>query len=562
MKTTHTVALLALGLVAAAANFWWLGRVPGALEPAQAVPLPEEDAPVEPPADLALHPADPEHVTAGGGSPPPQAPLPQMRFRVIDAYTGEPVERFGIVVVWGGVDEPRIPGSAEPRRIPIGNYPGGEVVTSARPEIDALRLDAPDHTPGQWIVRGERVDGEELPLQTIRLMPAARIIGRLVGAEGPIEGAEIDIDSRFHIPSRESGPRALSDREGRFELRGVQFGPHLLSVEAHELGLTAVRLETKRGTVHDLGDVQLTVPAELKVFVRLPEALPAEGAVVILHQAGRFAPMVLPLHEDGTAHFPRLAAGTYAAGLARLPADAFQAAAKIVELSPGERGELELDATPQAQSHLQLQVRPTSPGLDLAGWSVELRPALWPSDIPSPTRVFGVLDSEGRLDGYFPALGAVHPRLGHGWGGSLPLPETPLVLEPGGRTEAETELSFSTLELRLPDHVQFPEQSTLQISLTLRADGELHLFRFLPASDPIADTVPQGARMLRFQRPEADRAVLTPLPTGNFTARVSLLSYPDPSTVPPNGTARFVPLYSNTLPVELAPGGQHVLELP
>ncbi len=483
------------------------------------------------------------------------------RFLVVDEITGEPVESFGLVVVRDGGSAAARRSQRRPLRYPVGEHPGGESVVTARPGLDAVHLTGPDHPPFHETVRHDRIDADGLGVHLVRLPPGARITGRLMAAESPLVAAVIETVNISASQPPWEDVRVVSDAEGRFLVRGVRPGRHIFQARAGPRGLTMLHVEAVSGAIHDLGDIQVEAAAALTLQVGLPAESPTAGVVVVLNRPAPLQSLRASLRPDSTADFGLLPAGFYGVDVEKLPEGASPVAPRAVELAPGERSVIVLDATPQSLSHLRLSLQLHD--LDMEYWRVDFEPLEWPPALRRPNPVSAVLGPEGRLDGYFPALGSVRPVLRAGTSGPFTHPNAHLLLEPGGRTEAKFEFPSSTLELILPAHIADLEQDSLSVLLALRSEtGDHSTLRFTAARHGRVNNELRWHHGLEYQRPQADRLILAPLPPGNYRALVIL--HGSGQSIRTNGTESLGETTSSmeALSLELPAGGRQVVRLP
>ncbi|MDX1997810.1 MAG: carboxypeptidase-like regulatory domain-containing protein [Thermoanaerobaculia bacterium] len=158
----------------------------------------------------------------------------------------------------------------------------------------------------------ELTAGQVVTDVVIVLPPGATVAGRVLGPDGePRAAAAISLRSSGLAFGSPSGPRAQSDRDGRFELVGVPLGDQTFLAEAEDL-LPATRSVTVQAGRNSL-DFELEAGLEISGRVLGPqgEALGTGELEVSRQQPGLSRTEFRPLEADGSFHLRGLVAGDY-----------------------------------------------------------------------------------------------------------------------------------------------------------------------------------------------------------------------------------------------------------
>ena len=393
---------------------------------------------------------------------------PEGSFRVVDATSGEPVERFGLKVF-----RVRKPGGStsssthdEPAR--VEDHPGGVVVLPADPRWDSLTVVAPGYGEKRKMVRwDEGAEGQ----MTLSLEAAGVLRGRVVvGGEavsGPIVRLVADRIPRVPDadPALEDDPfsgawgtdldpfagrmrRAAGREDGGFEFAGLAAGTYELTVTSPgRASLTRERLVVTSGGVLDLGDLELPLSSEVHGVVMLPGG--SLGGLELLlstaPESGRGELARLTLSDDGSFRFRGLDAGEYFLHLLPSEGRVTAGASREVNLGVGESREVVFDATDRQPCHLEVTVLLN--GVPTAGLRVECSTAGAPSGLEVVTAVtdstgMAALDAPGAGRGDIRVLGKGPAPLG-----AL---DQPVALTAGLSLERTLELEAGQLEVEVP----------------------------------------------------------------------------------------------------------------
>ncbi len=381
-------------------------------------------------------------------------------FRVRDALTRAPVERFGLMVEQVR-SEPGEPGGWGARGEPeLGDHPGGVVQLGGDPALCDYAIRAPGYGPRSGPVALE-ANGE----QVIDLFPEAALTGRLTRSGEPVpkpwvrvEADSLPIDPRAAPhPAVGSAWRrdldAFAGREriehgaadGTFRLSGLAPGTYELELSGAGVApLTLERIELRAGEVRDLGALAAETPGEIAGVVLL-RGLPRGGLSVFLR--GRFsdAPRALQITDAGGAFaFGRLEAGTHELSVAGKDGVILDGPSFTVELGSAERRRVELDLGPRVPCRITVRARLSGPAL--AG----IYAVAQGSDPAQGFRSLGVLDADGRAEGYIAAEELLCVELRGPSGLTLAADARPRRLQPGEAIEVELEVALGSLLAWLP----------------------------------------------------------------------------------------------------------------
>ncbi|MEM7515835.1 MAG: carboxypeptidase-like regulatory domain-containing protein, partial [Planctomycetota bacterium] len=184
--------------------------------------------------------------------------IPLTRFAVIDADSGNPVQKFGInILLDNGSEAPqRVYTERRPPRVLA--HENGVAEVTAREGFDVYVIAA----PGYGLAVGEvAFDDPATPVQTIRLVPGATVSGRILREGKPVPGVTIQLVRGNSFFGGEFTPEAntqvirQTDSEGRFVAIGLSAGKYRFRatpVAGALLELPTFPLELRE--TKDLGD--------------------------------------------------------------------------------------------------------------------------------------------------------------------------------------------------------------------------------------------------------------------------------------------------------------------
>jgi uncharacterized GH25 family protein len=193
---------------------------------------------------------------------------------------------------------------------------GSFEIRNLDPGAHSVEIRASGRAPG----RLERVQvrpGSSTDVGEISLRPGLELEGRVVMADGgaAVAGASIRID-RGAGPSswtQESGEFvAVSDAGGRFVFHELEAGRFTLTLFHSEFAPVQRSIDLDPAARKSEIEIGLTGGGEIRGVVIDSDGLPVAGADVVIYRGVRgFDLRMTSTAEDGSFHFPRLAAGTY-----------------------------------------------------------------------------------------------------------------------------------------------------------------------------------------------------------------------------------------------------------
>lgn len=402
--------------------------------------------------------------------------LPATRFEVVDGETGLPLEHFGIRVLAnnGSRSRPRIHtghGNLRPEA-----HPGGVVELAARPGIDAYVVVAEGYLEASGDVEHE---AESSPRQVVRMERGAAIVGRVLRAGQPLASTRVDVElgmlalppgetisesAQFEFHGTGGKRSALSEADGRFEVRGLAGGAYRLTVRPdHGAPLVVVPLQVPARERFDAGDLSILRGAAIEGRVLLPPGVAPGGLTVWLDDWREGVSAVTD--GAGAFHLAELAPGPHALILGERAGELAGGARASLELAPGETAAATIDARDRATCAVTLAV--VLDGRPAVGMQVDLVSAADRAERLS----LGKTDEAGRALGYPRAWGEALVVL-HTPARALEHPSARLLLEPSIPVDASVAFETASLSLVLPRGVEPPRSG--QVVLTLGVPGAEH----------------------------------------------------------------------------------------
>ena len=445
------------------------------------------------------------------------APLSEMRFRVVDATTQEPIERFGLVpLLHAGREGDATRRTTSSTWPPLGDHPDGETVAYARPRIDAVRVSAAGYASVQ---RNAFPDRGERDLMTIPLDPCRPVTGRVTWNGRAVAGARVELGpmSYFVFPTVQEGgeTRTQNAAEELRRLRGVvtfPFGPLIaldpdpplwafdpLRREKSEVQLTdaqgrfafgvgneghysRLRVDPPRRIEHAsplvLDDLHVHGPGGLDLgTLRLPRASSVRGRIV-LAESGPVDRLALRLDghipgltrtdAEGGFSFEGVAPG---ARILRFAGDERLVggyASYSFHLREGEERELTVRIENAAACRITLTVVENGrPREDVAISLLPLTPETDEEELFLPE----LTDAAGRARGVLPLVGPCFAELRID-DVAVRLP-APLVDVHGPRVDERIELELGSMVLERVDGAAWPAAGSLRFTVRPRGDRRL-----------------------------------------------------------------------------------------
>jgi hypothetical protein len=403
----------------------------------------------------------------------------QTTFRVIDARTHEPIETFGIRVDAKPAKGPfKGDGGKE---IECSSHPLGEVTLAAKPATSMVIVTAPGHADLETEVRR---DAGSDSVQTLALVPAGSIVGRLVMSGAPVAGGSITMQREWlddlgrpapleksavanahtdvgSYPGR--GRRVRAKDDGTFTLADLAAGTYQLQIEATGAGALLVRgVKVSEGDALQLGDIQLARAAIVRGRLIAPAGdSPTSYSVFMDSRRERSVDITA---QDGSFEFVGLEAGPHTITWGRerkLLRASDDPHLQRLDLAAGEERNVVLDASRSDKCAVTTQVLRN--GAPAAGLEVM---AQWKDRRTSLGRTGDDGKCTGEVEGDLVFdLVAVSPdnrEIGDGGRG--------LHAVPGGRMELTIRISTGSVLLELPPDLVAPQEGF--VSFALQSDDK------------------------------------------------------------------------------------------
>ncbi len=256
-------------------------------------------------------------------------PLARVHVRVVDAASGEALERFGIKKIEGGGSKARAPeyrARSMPRVKPV---PGGFLEFFGLPERDLLVVAAEGYPLRYADLAGATwQDGITCPTgagvalsaqgagvieQVIQMPRGAALRGRVLAGGEPVGGKVTltltpDRSNLFRTLQGGESLVALADAAtGVFELPDLTPGVYSVVATGDAGSCTLVSPELQFGETNDVGDLELVASGTILGQVRLPSDIDPEGLFIeVLDLAGIEN---AKLKEDGSFRMEDVPAG-------------------------------------------------------------------------------------------------------------------------------------------------------------------------------------------------------------------------------------------------------------
>jgi protocatechuate 3,4-dioxygenase beta subunit len=402
------------------------------------------------------------------------AAMEPLTIRVVDAESGEPLERFGVTVMsnMGAASTNRT--SSSPRATKSTDHPGGSAAIFAKPGVDALDVSADGYVLARFQV--EEPTGPDF-VQVVRLVPTGRVIGRALRNGVPVADARVvlvrarpesadELREILGEPAQSEATwhriegalrEARTDADGRFSVEVTENGPARLTVDVgagatlvHVLGLL------RANATHDVGDLEAVAPGRIEGTVITSVGVDRSGLVVQLDhgQDGREA----LVDASGRFVFEELPPGGHHVRLEGRRGLLATDPGRAIEVASGATANIEIDARGLTLGHVVLTLAADGIPLD------QLRVTVLSSD-GSVNAEFGTPDAQGRVRGDVRTGIALYPSV---WTplGYMRLTDQTFTAEPLTTTEATVRVDFGAIEIVLPKDLVMPASATLTLSAT------------------------------------------------------------------------------------------------
>jgi len=475
--------------------------------------------------------------------------LPPIRFVVVDAESGEPIERFGLNILEENGSRSSTHVYTERRPPQSIAHPGGIAEATARVGADLFVIAA----DGYLLATGDvELDEEGGGTQTVQLIRGKVVRGRVLRDGVAVVGANIKIEAgydpgtgAFRV-SPNSMHSTTTDEDGRFELIGLSSVTQRLTVDPVEGAPLIHMIQRITGPEpHDVGDLILLPGARISGEVLLPPGVDPAGLQVRLGE--RSDGVQTLVDGQGRFHFEDVASGSHHLTLLGRPGVLASCDPVPVELTPSETASITLDARDRSMCAVELVI--DLDDLTVAGCQVDLVA----TDEGGERETLGNCDERGVVSGSVRAWGEASVRVFLRGSGTVEHPDVRLDLQPQMKLSRTVRFEFARLQLQLPAGVALPEEGRSHVQLTAVDSGLASQFRSLKfvggtVSDARAGHAEATSGTLSFGGLVAGRYTLTLELTDASTEMVE--------TPLPNGGIRIerLPSYRMTREIVLVAG--------
>lgn len=391
---------------------------------------------------------------------------PEMTFRVIDAATRAPLERFLLRVV------PPTPEYASEVSLACEPESGGLARRRAGPRA-RVEVCAEGYAPAALAIVPDPGTTNE---QTIALARASGLTGRLRMAGGPVAGALVGLRSdrsEAWVPKsagkgwddkRRHRPDCVveSDGRGAFDFTDLAAGSYEVSIEKSSVAftlLTGLRVPAER--VLDLGDIELAPEAIVRGRMLTQGDDVASGFTITLddYRETRVAA------SGESFDFRGLSAGphwlVWRRADERRELDSQDPRRVDFVLSAGQTRELVIDTRPFASC--ELRVRLSRHGVPEAGRYVVVEGAGSTGSATSARTSLGRTDARGIARARIEAGRSVHVLAYDDSKHVLGRTTSPLALVAGAEHEVELDVTSGRLVVQLPASIQRPDVGRVRV---------------------------------------------------------------------------------------------------
>lgn len=387
---------------------------------------------------------------------------PKIRFLVVDASTGNPVEDFGLTIL--EQNGSKAPDLRFDERVPppIRHHPGGASEAHALPGVDLFLVSAKGYPLAQGDVA---LDESAPPTQTIHLETGHTIKGRVLLRGEPAVGAVVQLTPGYmrngglrkltgagkgncsefvvHLES-EPARQTTTDEEGRFEFHRVEGGDYKITAQfSGGLRLQEVVEDVWIQETRDVGDLMLLPSAAIEGRVLFPPGVEPEGFDIFLDGWGHR--LSTRTDAEGRFEFRELPAGYHRLETGWREGELAPCEPQVVRLEAGEAKPVTIDATDRRMCSIELALRLDPVPLESICVDVEN-----PLD-EGELGFLGCNASGGHLRGAVRAWGESVLRIRSADGrASLRLADVLPDLTPGGSVSASVDIPFTRVLIHLP----------------------------------------------------------------------------------------------------------------
>lgn len=412
-------------------------------------------------------------------------PASGVEFSVVDATSGQPIERFGIEVCKGaGSEGMHASGDAVP--VPQGR-PGGRAVAGARDEYDSVVVSAEGYETFRDDVLADGRNGDGVRTQTVRLLAveaptSGSIQGRVLRDGAPLANAFVQYEGGIPMGSRLKrlagrtgdvfvgagfdNPLVRTAADGSFTLDGLEMP--LYRIHVHALGCAMKELPIValgEGQTVDLGDIDCSAGGTVRGQVIMPPGVSPKGLVArIGHGLGSIR---APLENGGSFELMRVPTGDHTVHISPRDGDFEDGAEADVVVTDGQVSAVQIDASDVGVARVRLK-------LDLDGApATDGRILFMDAEHPETLVAMAFCDEDGRVDAHLPAAGEVVVCLVETLGEYLRHPAARLQLEAGADVEESLSFRFGAARVGVDTARILPPDGALAVEL-FDSEGVLH----------------------------------------------------------------------------------------
>ena len=401
----------------------------------------------------------------------------QMTFRVIDAFTEEPVETYELRVISKGGSGSEKPRSAYTSKLDFRQHRRGQSTLAAVEGIDLVIVKSPQHPTYRADVARDKADSKDL-VQTIRLTRGVSIRGQCVYRGKALPGTLINING-YEGPNHERFAieyDTVADAKGDFELNG--FGPGVFDFSFVHPQRPLVRAKRLKVDIEEDGaggsvlleTVELGDEGIIRGQVLTPPGVDPGGLRVMVQpwQEG----LVETVDSSGRFHFQSVPSGSVSLSVEGQEGILYTSRKTLVEVSPGGAADATIDMRDCGTGKLALQMTAHNVETDRIRLRVSHEALKVPSERYFQSGILRFLpqpDEDNWIRAEVRASGLAHLEVSVDRGVRWLLASPELDLRHGERTVAKVEIELGSLELTIPEHCHFADGDRLDIDFTLPA---------------------------------------------------------------------------------------------
>jgi hypothetical protein len=393
-------------------------------------------------------------------------PVVSTTFRVVDAASGSPIERYGIRI------EPELTRngsdvSFEGDSVQIEPHAKGEAVLPAKPGHANVQVRAAGHGPADLRVKW---DDPDRALQTVRLEIGGSLRGQVAFAGRMIADAKVKLSE--DPGRREPGDRtprltlftgrdqvAATDGEGRFEFHDLAAGIYQVTIDPSVAArVTQGGIHVQPGATTDLGAIVPDVGATIRVHVRVAPGVDASELKVI---TGPYGDRRAVRKADGILVFNGMEAGTHELTLVRHPPLVPEAMKQKVTIATGETRDVEFDLVPHEPCKVTVHVTQNGEAVGF----VHVRAQLMSNGFVTKEIDVGTTSDEGVAAGTCPGDSDVRFVARSAKGVFLGQAPADIHLPASGSHEDSLALATGELTVQLPARSSVPERGNVDVTL-------------------------------------------------------------------------------------------------